>query len=211
MVPVRGTIRDECPLWSRFVPPNGTKGLFSAAQRAGSGGLWSRLVAPTGTKGGHWFWLVPRTGTKGVHWSRFMARTGTNVPRLPKPRCGGMFSPTSLAEERQDLFISPAPPSPLNSSELQASGPNLALLCLWACWAFCGPESWPMDGFLVVFRPWWPSRWHFFLFFPVYFFSFLLYLFYFVSTYNKILIYFILFYFVCNYLLILFYDNSSCY
>ena len=128
------------------------------------------MVAPTGTKG-LWSRLVPRTGTKGVHWSRFVAPTGTNVLRLPKPRCGGMFSPTSLAEERQDLFISPAPPSPLNSSELQASGPNLALLCLWACWAFCGPESWPMDGFLVVFRPWWPSRWHFFLF-PVFSFIF---------------------------------------
>ena len=103
-------------------------------------------------------------------WSQFVAPTGTNVLRLPKPRCGGMFSPTSLAEERQDLFISPAPPSPLNSSELQASGPNLALLCLWA---FCGPESWPMDGFLVVFRPWWPSRWH--NFFSSIFFSFALF------------------------------------
>src|SRR4051812_31330365 len=99
-----------------------------------------------------------------MHWFRFVAPTGTNVLHLPKPRCVGMFSPTLLAEERSHLFISAASPSPSNSSELQACGPNLTPLCLWACWAFCGPESWPMDGFLVVFRPWWPSRWHFFLF-----------------------------------------------
>ena len=47
-----------------------------------------------------------------------------------------------------------------------------------------------MGGFLVVFRPWWPSRWHFFYFVQ---FFLLLYFFNFVSTYNKILIYFILF------------------
>ena len=113
---------------------------------------------------------------------------------LELARCGGMFSPTSLAEERQDLFISPAPPSPLNSSGLQASGRNLALLCLWACWAFCGPESWPMDGFLVVFRPWWPSRWHFFIFpsFFVFFFA-LFILFCFYLQQNTYLFYFILF------------------
>ena len=39
----------NAPLWSRLVPPTGTKGLFSAAQRAGNRDLWSRLVAPTGT------------------------------------------------------------------------------------------------------------------------------------------------------------------
>ena len=134
--------------------------------------------------------------TRAAHvlWSRLVAPTGTNVLRVPKPRCGGMFSPTSLAEERQDLFISPAPPSPLNSSELQAPRPNLALLCLWACWAFCGPESWPIDGFLVVFRPWWPSRWHFFIFpsFFVFFFA-LFILFCFYLQQNTYLFYVILF------------------
>ena len=151
-------------LWSRFVPPTGTKGLFSAAQRAGSRDLWSRLVARPGTKGRHWsrfvpptgtkglfsaacrdLWsrLVARPGTKGVHWSRFVEQTGTNGLRLAQPRCGWMFSPTSLAERLRHLFISAAAPSLSNSSELQAYGPNLTLLCLWAYWACCGPESWP--------------------------------------------------------------------
>ena len=60
----------------------------------------SRSVAQTGTKANLWSRFVPPTGTKGGHWSRFVAPTGTNVLGLPKPRCGGMFSPTSLAEER---------------------------------------------------------------------------------------------------------------
>src|SRR4051812_44823468 len=37
-------------------------------------------------------------------------------------------------------------------------------MCLWAYWASCGPESWPMVRFLVVFKPWGPSRWHLFFF-----------------------------------------------
>ena len=47
-------------------------------------------------------------------------------------------------------------------------------MCMWAYWAFCGPESWPFNGFLVVFRPWWPSRWHIFFFSSFFPFSFFL-------------------------------------
>ena len=50
-----------------------------------------------------------------------------------------------------------------------------------------------MVGFLVVFRAWWPSTWHFFIFF-------MLYLFYFVSTYNKKLTIAIFIYFIKVYL-----------
>ena len=120
----------------------------------------------------------------------------TNRDQRPCAARGQKFSPTSLVESVDYLFISTAASSLSNSSELQAYGPNLTLLCLWACWAFCEPESWPMVGFLVVFRPWVPSRWH--NFFLCFLFSLLLYLFCFVSTYNKNLIYFI-----SNYLCIL--------
>ena len=70
------------------------------------------------------------------------------------------FSPTSLAEREPHLFIRCGAPELSSSSLKQAYGPNLSVHACGAYWAFCGPESWPMDGFLVVFRPWWPSRWH---------------------------------------------------
>ena len=95
-------------------------------------------------------------------------------PALPRAQ---KFSPTSLVERAREWFISAAAPTLPGSSQLQACGPNLSLQCLWAYWACCGPESWPMIGFLVVFRPWWPSRWHFFVLLLLYlfFFCFLLY------------------------------------
>ena len=72
--------------------------------------LWSWLVAPTGTKGGHWSRLVPPTGTKGLV--------------LELARCGGMFSPTSLAERLRQWFISAAARTTSSSSQLQAYGPK---------------------------------------------------------------------------------------
>ena len=102
-------------------------------------------------------------------WSRLVPPTGTNGLVLP---CAQKFSPTSLVERAREWFISAAAPTLPSSSQLQAFGPNLSLQCLWAYWACCGPESWPMVGFLVVFRPWWPSRWHFFVFLLLYLFSF---------------------------------------
>ena len=101
------------------------------------------------------------------------------------------FSPTSLVESAPHRFISSTTSSLWNSSELQAYGPNWTLQCLWAYWACCWPESWPMDGFLVVFRPWWPSRWHNFIF--CLFFCFLF-----------CFIYFVLFLLTTKYLFILF-------
>ena len=135
---------------------------------------------------------VPAQG----HWSRLVAPTGTKGLVLELAWCGGMFSPTSLAERLRQWFISAAALTTSSSSQMQAYGPIMSLFACGAYWAFCGSESWPMDGFLVVFRPWWPSRWH--NFFLCFLFSLLLYLFCFVSTYNKKLIYFI-----SNYLCIL--------
>ena len=86
-----------------------------------------------------------------------MPPTGTKCLVLPRAQ---KFSPTSLVERAREWFISAAAPTLPSSSQLQAFVPNLSLQCLWAYWACCGPESWPMVGFLVVFRPWWPSRWH---------------------------------------------------
>ena len=136
-----------------------------------------------------------------------MKPTGTNDSVLPAS--GPKFSPTSLVERAREWFISAVAPTLSSSSQLQAFGPNLSLQCLWAYWAFCGPESWPMVGFLVVFRPWWPSRWHIFYFLP--FFCFLFCFIYFVLFLLTTKNLFILFYFVSNYLFILLYDNSFCY
>ena len=90
-------------------------------------------------------------------------------------------------------------------------------MCLWAYWAFCGPESWPINGFLVVFRPWWPSRWHIFCFL----FSFLLYLFCFVFLlffsffpFSFFLLFFLLFFSsVCFFLMFFFclFFSSVCF
>jgi hypothetical protein len=96
---------------------------------------------------------------------------------------GQKFSPTSLAERAREWFISAAAPTLSSSSQMQAYGPNCTLLCLWACWAFCGPESWP-SGFLVVFRPWWPSRRHFFKFFSSFFVFFDAFFLYLLNTYS---------------------------
>ena len=117
-------------LWSRLVPPTGTKGLFSPAQRAGSRGLWSRLVAPTGTKGGA---LVPVGAT--------------NRDQRPCAARGQKLSPTSLVERGSEWFISSTAAALSSSSQMQAYGPNVTLCCLLAYWAFCGPESWPRLGF----------------------------------------------------------------
>ena len=120
--------------------------------------LWSRLVAPTGTKGEHWFRLEPPTGTNVL------------------ARCGGKFSPTSLAERAQHLFISCAAAQVLSSSLICRHYTCLPLsLPCWAYWA-CGPASWPMCRWVSSrMQAVWPIRRHF-LFFPI-FFCFLNYLF----------------------------------
>src|SRR3954471_12059341 len=61
-------------------------------------------------------------------------------------------------------FISAAARTSSSSSQTKAFGPTLLLYFLWACWAVCGPGSWPNIGFQVVSRPFWPSRWLLFLF-----------------------------------------------
>ena len=68
-----------------------------------------------------------------------------------------------------EWFISSTAAALSGSSQMQAYGPNVTLCCLLAYWAFCGPESWPMVGFLVIFRPWGLSRRHFFFVFFVFF------------------------------------------
>ena len=86
----------------------------------------------------------------------------------------------------------------------------LLLLCLMAFWAYYGPESWPIVGFLVVFRPWGPSRRHF-LFFC---FLYLLLLFYFFPVFCFVfcIIYFLLFFalFFNSFLLLVFTKIMNC-
>ena len=123
---------------------------------------------------------------------------GPKVPVLPAS--GPKFSPTSLVERGAQWFISPIAAPLSSTSPLQAYGPNCHCYAWWAYWAFCGPESWPIDGFLVVFRPWWPSRWHIFILCLFCFlFCFIYFVLFLLTTKNL----FILFYFVSNYLFFL--------
>ena len=119
-------------------------------------GWWHQPGLKGGIGTGWWHQPGPKVGI-GPGWCH-----------EPGPKDGAArgqkFSPTSLAERAREWFISAATHTLSSSSQQQAYGPIHTLLCLWAFWAFCGPESWPnkLVGFLVVFRPWWPSRRHFF-------------------------------------------------
>ena len=115
------------------------------------------------------------TGTNAPIWSRLVAPTGTKG--LVLARCGGMFSPTSLAERAQHLFISCVAAQVLSSSLICRHYTCLPLsLPCWAYWA-CEPASWPMCRWVSSrMQAVWPIRWHFFIFFLV-FFCFLNYLF----------------------------------
>ena len=166
----------------------------------------------TGTKGarGATASLVPVRGTNRDQRVELVPVRATNRDQWPCTAAWWWeFSPTSLVERGAQWFISPTAAPLSSSSPLQAYGPNCHCYAWWAYWAFCGPESWPMDGFLVVFRPWWPSRWHIFYFLPVFcfLFCFIYFVLFLLTTKNL----FILFYFVSNYLFILLYDNSFCY
>src|SRR4051812_27625428 len=86
-------------------------------------------------KGGHWSRLVLRTGTNATLWFRLMVPTGT---KGLAPRCGRMFSPTSLVEGDRERFISAVAPSLSSSSQLQHFGPTPVL---FAC-VPDGPGSW---------------------------------------------------------------------
>ena len=124
--------------------------------------------------------MVPVGATNRDQCPPLVPVGGTNRDQRPCAAPRQKFSPTSLAERLRQWFISAAALTTLSSSQMQAYGPILSLFACGAYWAFCGPESWPMDGFLVVFRPWWPSRWHnfFSLFFVFSFALFVLFCFY---------------------------------
>ena len=116
---------------------------------------------------GHWFFLEPPTGTNVL------------------ARCGGKFSPTSLAERAQHLFISCAAAQVLSSSLICRHYTCLPLsLPCWAYWA-CEPASWPMCRWVSSrMQAVWPIRRHFFIFSSIFlffelfiFFWFLLYFF----------------------------------
>src|SRR3954471_23747478 len=109
--------------------------------------------------------LVPVNGTNRYQYPLVpVGSTNRDDPCATAERCGGKFSPTSLAEEEPEWFISAAARTTSSSYQIQAFGPTLLLYYLLAYWAVCGPGSWPNIGLHVVSRPYWPSRWHFFLF-----------------------------------------------
>ena len=91
------------------------------------------------------------------------------------------FSPTSLAERAQHLFISCAAAQVLGSSLICRHYTCLPLsLPCWAYWA-CGPASWPMCRWVSSrMQTVWPIRRHFFIFSSIFLFCFLHYFFSFV-------------------------------
>ena len=116
-------------------------------------------------KGGKQIPLVPVCWTNRYQYPLVpVGSTNRDDPCATTERCGGKFSPTSLAEEEQEWFISAVARTSSSSSQMQAFRPTLLLYSLLSCWAVCGPGSWPNIGFQVVSRPFWPSRWLLFLF-----------------------------------------------
>src|SRR4051812_4347525 len=127
--------------------------------------IYFQLNDPIIGKGGKQIPLVPINGTNRYQYPLVpVGAANRDDPCATAERCGGMFSPTSLAEEEREWFISADARTSLSSSQTQAFGPTLLLYCLWDCWAVCGPGSWPNIGFQVVSRPFWPSRWLFSIF-----------------------------------------------
>ena len=101
--------------------------------------------------------LVPVNGTNRYQYPLVpVGATNRDDPCATAERCGGMFSPTSLAEEEPEWFISAAARTSSSSSQTQAFGPTLLQYCLLSCWALCGPGSWPINGFQVVSRSFCP-------------------------------------------------------
>src|ERR1043165_8996435 len=87
--------------------------------------------------------VVPVGSTNRYHCRALVPVGATNrdSPCATAERCGGKFSPTSLVEEESEWFISAVALTTLSSSQLQAFGPTLLAICLWACWARRGPGS----------------------------------------------------------------------
>ena len=80
-------------------------------------------------------------------WSRLVPPTGTKGRVLELARCGGMFSPTSLAERLRQWFISAAALTTSSSSQMQAYGPILSLCACGPTGPSAGLNPGPLMGF----------------------------------------------------------------
>ena len=127
--------------------------------------IYFQLNDPIIGKGGKKIPLVPVNGTNRYQYPLVpVSSTNRGDPCATAERCGGKFSPTSLAEEEPEWFISAAARTSSSSSQTQAFGPTLLQYCLLSCWALCGPGSWPINGFQVVSKPFCPVSGMFFSF-----------------------------------------------
>src|SRR3954464_3000593 len=85
-------------------------------------------------KGGKQISLVPVCLTKRYQYPLVpVGSSNRDDPCATAERCGGKFSPTSLAEEEPKWFISVVARTTSSSSQLQAFGPTLLQYFLWAC------------------------------------------------------------------------------
>src|ERR1041384_2081922 len=83
-------------------------------------------------KGGKQIALVPVNGTNRYQYPLVpVGSMNRDDPCPTAEQCGGKFSPTSLAEEVPEWFISAAVRTTSSSSQMQAYGPTLLLYCMW--------------------------------------------------------------------------------
>ena len=156
------------PVWAPFGWRGGTK-LWVQRGPTLNPGLWHKpgLMVMGQGRGA----LVPVGATNRYQCTPFNPcwcyQPGPKAPVLPAS--GPKFSPTLLVERGAQWFISPTAAPLSSSSPPQAFGPTCYCFAWWAFWVYCGPESWPIVGFHVVFRPWWPNRWQFLFYFSSFF------------------------------------------
>src|SRR3954471_7362495 len=127
--------------WHKPVP----KVFFSIPK----GGKQRPLVPVGGINRYQCYPLVPVGGTNRYHCRALVPVGATNrdSPCATAEQCGGKFSPTSLVEEETEWFISAVARTTSSSSQLQALGPTLLALCLWASWADAGLDPGLLKGF----------------------------------------------------------------
>src|ERR1044072_139727 len=92
---------------------------------------------------------LERAGNK-YHWYRFVytlvpvGSMNRDDPCATAERCGGKFSPTSLAEEEPEWFISAAARTTSSSSQIQAFRPTLLLIACGLTGPYAGLDPRPI-------------------------------------------------------------------
>ena len=110
--------------------------------------IYFQLNDPIIGKGGKQIALVPVNGTNRYQYPLVpVGLTNSDDPCPTAERCGGKFSPTSLAEEVPEWFISAAARTTSSSSQIQAFGPTLLLISCGLTGPYAGLVPGPILGY----------------------------------------------------------------